>query len=110
MAYVDTLFGHQAEIVSMDCLGSDRVLTSGRDKTVRLWKIKEEAQLLFQGGHTSSIDCIAKLSAKRHFTGGQDGAVALWTTDKKKPYHLVQKAHSGQWITSVAAYKYTVSG
>ena len=108
MTYVDTLFGHQAEIVGMDCLQDDRILTAGRDKTVRLWKIKEEAQLLFQGGHTMSVDAVAKLSAKRYFTGSQDGAVALWTTEKKKPVHISQGAHSGQWITAVAALKYTV--
>ncbi|KAJ3048346.1 pre-rRNA processing protein, partial [Rhizophlyctis rosea] len=41
--YIETLFGHQDHIPSIDSLSKERCLTSGsRDRTVRLWKIVEE--------------------------------------------------------------------
>ncbi|KAL6306873.1 WD40 repeat-like protein [Sparassis latifolia] len=51
MGYVETLFGHQAPVLSLDALrGETAVSVGGRDKTVRFWKIPEETQLVFRGG------------------------------------------------------------
>ncbi|PCH37592.1 Rnu3ip2 protein [Wolfiporia cocos MD-104 SS10] len=51
MGYIETLFGHQAPVLSLDTLrGETAVSTGGRDKTVRYWKIPEETQLVFRGG------------------------------------------------------------
>lgn len=38
-AYMDTLFGHQSDILTIDCLRKERLLTVGRDRTMRLWKV-----------------------------------------------------------------------
>lgn len=51
MAYVETLFGHQDVITAVDSMGGsrERCLSTGhRDRTVRLWKIIEESQLVFR--------------------------------------------------------------
>lgn len=37
---MDNLFGHQSEILMSDCLRKERLLTVGRDRTMRLWKVK----------------------------------------------------------------------
>lgn len=37
--YLDTLFGHQSEVLTIDCLWKERLLTVGRDRTMRLWKV-----------------------------------------------------------------------
>lgn len=43
-------FGHQDAITGLDCLGRERCVTAGgRDRTVRVWKIPEETQLVFHG-------------------------------------------------------------
>uniref|UniRef100_A0A6U2FL69 Uncharacterized protein n=1 Tax=Chlamydomonas euryale TaxID=1486919 RepID=A0A6U2FL69_9CHLO len=47
-AYMDTLFGHQAEVLCLDALRAERALTGGSDRTVRLWKVPEESQLVFR--------------------------------------------------------------
>nr|VWP00621.1 MRP-like transporter [Ganoderma boninense] len=55
MGYVETLFGHQAPILSIDALrGETAVSVGGRDKTVRYWKVPEESQLVFRGGGGST--------------------------------------------------------
>ncbi|KAJ3104650.1 pre-rRNA processing protein [Physocladia obscura] len=51
LSYIETLFGHQDRIESIDSLAYERCLTAGsRDRSVRLWKIVEESQLIFRGG------------------------------------------------------------
>lgn len=56
MGYVETLFGHQDVVTSLDALRAETALSSGaRDKTVRFWKIVEESQLVFRGGGKSKI-------------------------------------------------------
>ncbi|KAG9044369.1 pre-rRNA processing protein [Tulasnella sp. UAMH 9824] len=56
MGYVETLFGHQDVITSVDSLRSETALTCGaRDKSVRFWKVVEENQLVFRGGGRSAL-------------------------------------------------------
>ncbi|KAI0365017.1 WD40 repeat-like protein [Pilatotrama ljubarskyi] len=51
MGYVETLFGHQAPVLSIDALRAETAVSAGgRDKTVRFWKVPEETQLVFRGG------------------------------------------------------------
>lgn len=43
-------FGHQDGVSSIDCLRRERPVTGGmNDRTVRLWKVLEESQLVFHG-------------------------------------------------------------
>ncbi|KAK7683593.1 hypothetical protein QCA50_013431 [Cerrena zonata] len=54
MGYVETLFGHQAPVLSIDSLMRETAVSvGGRDKSVRYWKIPEESQLVFRGGGKS---------------------------------------------------------
>lgn len=56
MGYVETLFGHQDNVLGLDALrGETAVSVGARDKTVRFWKIVEESQLVFRGGGRSAI-------------------------------------------------------
>ena len=56
LGYVETLFGHQDSVLSLDALRRETAVSvGGRDKTVRFWKVVEETQLLFRGGGRSAI-------------------------------------------------------
>ncbi|KAF5384358.1 hypothetical protein D9615_003157 [Tricholomella constricta] len=56
MGYVETLFGHQDHVLSLDSLHGETCVSVGaRDKTVRYWKIVEESQLVFRGGGRSRV-------------------------------------------------------
>uniref|UniRef100_A0A3B4CH67 Ribosomal RNA processing 9, U3 small nucleolar RNA binding protein n=1 Tax=Pygocentrus nattereri TaxID=42514 RepID=A0A3B4CH67_PYGNA len=111
-AYVETLFGHQDVITGLDCLGRERCVTAGgRDRTVRVWKISEESQLVFHG-HEGSIDCIQLINEEHMVSGGDDGSVCIWSVNKKRPVSRVKQAHGLQgragleqpfWVSSVAA-------
>ncbi|KAJ6103868.1 hypothetical protein N7486_004090 [Penicillium sp. IBT 16267x] len=100
-AYVETLFGHQDHVTGVAAMTIDQALSVGaRDRTARLWKVVEEAQLVFRGGASkkapykeSNIDCIAALPPAHFVTGSDCGSICLWSMHKKKPLYTVPLAH-----------------
>jgi len=112
MMYIDTLYGHQSEVICIDSLRKERAISGSKDKTVHIWKVPEETQLVFRG-HTGSVDCINSITEEYFVSGSDDGSIALWSHSKKNPLSIVKNAHSdgnttiANWITSVAACKYT---
>ena len=99
LSYIETLFGHQESIMDLDCLRAERAISAGgRERTCRLWKIREESQLVFRGGakskvsslleggdlvdtrgknevHEGSIDCIAMIDDHHFLCGSDSGCV-----------------------------------
>ena len=98
-AYVETLFGHEAPVRSLDCAYDEKPLSGGRDRTARAWKICDESHLVYRApaaaglGLGSSVDACRILDKDRFLTGGDDGALALWSSRRKKPVVAVPRAH-----------------
>ncbi|KAL4736844.1 WD40-repeat-containing domain protein [Aspergillus similis] len=99
-AYVETLFGHQDNVVSVAAMTIDQCISVGaRDRTARLWKVVEESQLIFRGGSSkntykeNNIDCIAPLPPTHFVTGSDNGSISLWSIHKKKPLYIIPHAH-----------------
>jgi ribosomal RNA-processing protein 9 len=109
LAYVETLFGHQDEVVDIAALAQERCVSVGaRDRTARLWKVVEESQLVFRGGGgekksksssgppkvlEGSMDRVAMIDEEMFVTGGDNGCLSLWVTHKKKPVFTLPLAH-----------------
>ncbi|KAI1391156.1 WD40 repeat-like protein [Hypoxylon trugodes] len=110
LAYIETLFGHQDEVVDIDALAQERCISVGaRDRTARLWKVIEETQLVFRGGsidkkqkpdidprslaHEGSMDRVAMIDDDLFVTGSDNGSLALWSIQKKKPLFILAQAH-----------------
>lgn len=112
MGYVETLFGHQEAITAMDCIAENRLITTGEDRTIRYWKVDEEAQLIFKG-HKGPIDCVAQLNTDGFVSGSQDGSLALWHTKRKKPHTYVKDAHGLApwggpcWLSSLSSIPFS---
>lgn len=99
ISYIETLFGHQDLITSIDTLAKERCLTSGsRDRTARLWKILEESQLVFRagGGISISEDLVVMDELKKEkkidagAAGGSIDVVAMLDED-----HFITGSDSG---------------
>lgn len=84
LAYLETLFGHQDEVLDITALAAERCVTVGaRDRTARLWKIVDETQLVFRGGGESkkrqvgfvegSMDCVTMIDEEHFVTGSDNG-------------------------------------
>lgn len=123
LAYIETLFGHQDDVVDIDALAQERCVSVGaRDRTARLWKVVEETQLVFRGGggdgsskkkkkqgeapapdadgldseslaHEGCMDRVAMIDDELFVTGSDNGAIALWSIQKKKPLFVLPRAH-----------------
>lgn len=115
LAYVETLFGHQEEVLDVASLSLERCISVGaRDRTARLWKVVEQTQLVFRGGGSSekrrprnkdgeiaglrsygegSIDRVALVDEESFVTGSDNGSISLWTLHKKKPIFTIPLAH-----------------
>ncbi|SPQ21770.1 a6112437-2c52-41e5-a99e-a604b2ae29d6 [Thermothielavioides terrestris] len=51
LAYVETLYGHQDEVLDVDALAQERCVSVGaRDRTARYWKVADQTHLIFRGG------------------------------------------------------------
>lgn len=101
LAYVETLFGHQDQIVDVAAMGVDQCVTVGaRDRKALWWKVVDESLTKFLGDsskhdtyQTGSLDCVAALPPNHFVTGSDSGAISLWSVHRKKPLFTIQTAH-----------------
>nr|OQO24498.1 hypothetical protein B0A51_11694 [Rachicladosporium sp. CCFEE 5018] len=118
LAYVDTLFGHQDEVVDVSVLAQETCVTVGaRDRTARFWKVLDESQLVFRGGgagaskskfpkdkksdipfeerpyNEGSMDRVACIDDDTFVTGSDNGSLSLWNIHKKKAVFTYPLAH-----------------
>lgn len=72
MSYLETLFGHQDSVTAIHALARERAITAGgTDTSLRIWKIAEESQLIFNG--TGSVDCVQLINEETFVSGGDSG-------------------------------------
>ncbi|KAI0547300.1 WD40-repeat-containing domain protein [Xylaria curta] len=114
LAFVESLFGHADSALDVDALALERLVSVGaRDRTVRLWKVADETQLVFRASSgtgdkkkqidqgvnpnslaaTGSLDRVAYIDESYFITGSDNGCISLWTLSKKKPLDTIIRAH-----------------
>ncbi|GFP78813.1 U3 small nucleolar RNA-interacting protein 2 [Phtheirospermum japonicum] len=77
--YINTLFGHQSEVLTIDSLRKERV--------------PEESQLVFRAP-ASSLECCCFINNDEFLSGSDDGSIEQWNVLRKKPVHIVKNAHA----------------
>ena len=98
MAYMDSHYGHYANILDIDTYTSDRVMSVGLDRQVIFWKINEDSQLLYKA-EAHSADTISVINSSFFLTGSIDNKLNLWTMSKKKPIFTLHNVHKeSSWI------------
>lgn len=66
-------YGHQSAITSIDTLSRERAITSGgSDRSLRIWKITEESQLVYNG-HNGNIENVKLINEENFLSSGDDG-------------------------------------
>lgn len=48
MTYMDSHYGHHANIGGLDAYTKDRVISCGMDRQVIFWKVSEDSELLYK--------------------------------------------------------------
>lgn len=105
-AQLETLYGHQDNIVDIASLTRETCVSVGsRDKTALFWKIADESRLTFRGGDSDkvlqktggfaegAIECVSMTDESHFITGLDNGNVSLWSLAKKKPMFTERSAH-----------------
>lgn len=91
--FVESLYGHESTVTSLDPLKRERLLSSGGlDRSIRIWKIVEQAQSVIESNHDSA-DIVKSIDDKIFVSGGTDGSLILWTTMKRSPLFTLPNAH-----------------
>ena len=102
MAYMDSHYGHQSDILGLDSYSGDRLLTCGLDRQVIFWKISEDSELLYRN-EKHTVDTINVINNQFFVTGSSDNCLDLWIMNKKRPIYTLEGAHSGDsWVLSTA--------
>ena len=94
MVQLETLYGHQLGVTSIDCYEKERPVSVGRDRTARAWKLAEDTHMIYRGGgQMQPSECVSIIKDDWFLTGHEDGQLCLWSTDKKKPVVSSNQAH-----------------
>jgi len=99
MAYLETLYGHEHPITSLSVCSTAssnniRPISTSRDRTHRLWKLREESHLIFRGKSSDpSSDTIRYIKDHWFVSGNERGDLSLWNVEKKKPVDIISGAH-----------------
>lgn len=59
------LTGDYLQVLAIDVLRQERVVSSGHDHTCRVWKIAEESQLIFRA-YGMAVDCCKYITGAQH--------------------------------------------
>lgn len=74
-------------------MSRERAITSGGfDSSIRVWKIVEESQMVFEGSN-ATFDIVKFINEENFLTGSNEGKICVWGCTKKKPLHSVELAH-----------------
>jgi ribosomal RNA-processing protein 9 len=110
---------HEFQVTSVDALTRERAISSGgRDNSIRVWKIVEESQLVYNGHYNGSIDAVKLINEENFLSAGDDGVISTWNVNRKKPLFSVKNAHGSEktpdglgenprWISAIAAWTNT---
>lgn len=82
-ACLGTYYGHENYIYSISAtLSGDLVVTSGEDKSIRVWKNGEVDQTIFLP--VSSVWCVDLLPNRDIVAGSSDGIVRIFSADSER--------------------------
>jgi ribosomal RNA-processing protein 9 len=105
---VDTMFGHQGGVSSIDCLKN--TITSSQDRTLRLWNSSDDTHSIYRGNQ-GSVDCVRFVSDEQFVSGSEDGTINLWRRSQKKCTFTLQRPHGSSaqgvpnWVTCLSTVK-----
>jgi ribosomal RNA-processing protein 9 len=102
LAYMDSHYGHQSDILGLDTYAQDRLLSCGLDRQVIFWKVNEDSELVYKNErHTT--DTVNVINNQYFLTGSIDNCIDLWIMNKKRPIFTMENLHApSSWLLSTA--------
>ncbi|CAD2105113.1 U3 small nucleolar RNA-interacting protein 2, putative [Plasmodium vinckei lentum] len=103
---INTYLGHTNNILTMNSLSQNKLLTSSSDYTIRFWNTKNDNHILFNINY-EIIESCCTLNNKIFVAGTFSGALYIFTSSYKKPICIHKNAHSSYPITALISIPYT---
>ena len=75
---------HKGRINCMIKLSNNEIVTSGQDKTIKVWTIDNKNSLETLAGHKSMIWCINEIKGDKIISGSSDNSALIWDLKSKK--------------------------
>ena len=95
---LETFYGHTSKVNTISVVPSDitRIITSGMDNYINLWKVDSQSFLQFKYNDVNPIDCLCGINSDIFFSGDFNGKINAWRTTKKRPIGELSYAHGYQ--------------
>ena len=78
---VDEYKGHELEVLSIDKLSKNRIVTGSADGTIKVWDLKKGKVLRTLEGHEKAVRSVSAISGGRILSGSPDRSVKIWNPD-----------------------------
>ncbi|ETB61763.1 hypothetical protein YYC_01584 [Plasmodium yoelii 17X] len=103
---INTYLGHTNNILTMNSLNQNKLLTSSSDYTIRFWNTKNDNHILFNINY-EIIESCCTLNNKIFVAGTFSGALYIFTSSYKKPICIHKNAHNSYPITALISIPFT---
>ncbi|EDR27079.1 U3 small nucleolar RNA-interacting protein, putative [Entamoeba dispar SAW760] len=103
ISLMDTLYGHRSNINCIDALSKERCVTGSSDKSIRIFKVSEESQLIYNA--YNEIECVSLLNETTYIAGSFDGTLSVYIVSKKTPKYILEAAH--KQVTALCTIQYS---
>ncbi|ELP93487.1 U3 small nucleolar RNA-interacting protein, putative [Entamoeba invadens IP1] len=104
MGLMDTFYGHLNSVTTVDALSSERCLTASTDKTLRIFKVVGETQLVYNSHEI--MDCAAFLDEAKFIAGSNVGDLSLFGVTRKTHIEKLDKAHKNG-VSTIKCIRYS---
>ncbi|CZT99426.1 U3 small nucleolar RNA-interacting protein 2 [Plasmodium falciparum NF54] len=103
---INTYLGHTNNILTMNSIDQNKLITSSSDYTLRVWNTKNDNHILFNINY-EIIESCCTLNNRIFIAGTFSGHIYVFNSSYKKPICIQQNAHNSFSITSLISIPYT---
>ena len=97
--------GHSGSVTGLALTADGKLLvTSGEDKTVRVWDVASGKQMRsFQGHMTKATAVAARGDGRQVASASEDGAIRVWDLNTTDDHRAMSEAKESLWAVAISA-------
>ena len=96
------LTGHHGDINTLDYSSDGRIVTSGFDRTVRVWDPAKRTQVILRGNGDEITGAAFAPNGQQVLTSSDDGTVRLWSASSGAELAVLQTGDVPLWDVEVS--------
>ncbi|SBS88611.1 U3 small nucleolar RNA-interacting protein 2, putative [Plasmodium ovale] len=103
---INTYLGHTNQILNMNSLDKNKLVTCSNDYTVRVWNTVNDNHILFNINY-ETIESCCTLNNRIFIAGTYSGHIFIFTSSYKKPICTHMNVHNSYPVTALISIPYT---